>query len=598
MPAPLLSLQRSTDPLSDSTPTWVVYSTDIHSGSYEQVAEPETRIVEPARLTVTIHGWNTGDNLIPGDRFRLVAGTDTIFTGVLERFRIHGRAEDRRLPARTLECVGILSALAQRTVRAPWTQAVRATRAGAGPKSWYSLGTPETALGSLIPDTVGGLSAVWGTDGGSDDSLLPGYDGDGAARLRVGTLIGWPVEGTPGSGSPWTWSGWVDLPPPPPTGAVFDLATSSAPSYAAGWYAIQATTIGGTWQLGLTQTLTGGSTVTWSCDHRLAAGRHQLAVVGNPGDPPIFYVDGGVRGTVGGNVVQSLAQLFDPFSYYEADTGAGDVGLDEVMWWPTADIAILGDLDDLWEAAKGRSGERAGARLAWALDIGDVNIAAGDEPLDAVRHDMTQQEIVRLCAATEFGSAYSAGDTLVFFTAAEIAAKTLFATFSDTPGVPGIGFMTADYVVDGGQVRNRALVTAAGSTVEASTGAGDRSLAVETWHTTAGAARNLAGTLVNTYSSTHHGCDGLSWRPHLDDTWATALALWPFDRVRLVRSGPWIVTDDHFLVYGVRHDWGPERASWVTTLQIRREGAAQEWWKLGTGELGDASGPTTTALGY
>jgi hypothetical protein len=264
--------------------------------------------------------------------------------------------------------------------------------------------------------------------------------------------------------------------------------------------------------------------------------------------------------------------------------------------------------DDLTESAEfsgtriGNLLDTAGWPAGWRdLDTGTHMVQALSEEFDSVLGQIHRSVLV------EQGLFWVAGDGDATFRDANtrIQDKTsATATFSDD----GADLRYVDLVLsyDDGQLWNKSTVTrvstvGVGTSQTASDASsigefGERHLHLaETLHVANGEALALADWLVMEHKDVRVRVPELVVKPE-DDTalWPEALGLELLDRVNVERqfTGDDFDEDNH--VEGVSHDVRMVGGrSWTTTFQLSPVLPFDDWWILGTSELG-----ADTRLGY
>ena len=269
---------------------------------------------------------------------------------------------------------------------------------------------------------------------------------------------------------------------------------------------------------------------------------------------------------------------------------------------------LLASFEDDWTEAADRSGNRIDAILdtvgwpaGWrdidvgqhfvlALLAGDFNTALGE----IQRAELVEQGLFWIAGNGDatFRDSYTRLDT-----------TSISATFSDDGSDVGYADLQLNY--DDVQMWNAATVTREGGEEQVATGSaasqgdyGKRNMHLSgTAHRTDGEARALADWIVAEYKDVRLRASRVVLKPQEDPSviWPQALGLEFWDRVNVERTGPSSSTvDKDCFVEGVDHHVTMVgRRAWVTTFSLSPDIAHNDWWVVGTSELG-----TDTRLGY
>jgi len=233
------------------------------------------------------------------------------------------------------------------------------------------------------------------------------------------------------------------------------------------------------------------------------------------------------------------------------------------------------------------------------IDTGTHNVQALSAEFDSVLNQIHRTVLV------EQGLFWIAGDGNATFRDANtrIQDKTSdAATFSDDGS--DTKYVDMQLVYDDSQLWNNVVVTRTGGTEQTANDAtsegdyGTRNLHLsETLHVADGEANALAEWLLDEFKDVRVRVPELVVKPEGDGStvfWADCLGLELLDRVNVEKKLPGDNFDGDFHVEGVSHDVSMVgQRSWTTTFQLSPVLPHDDWWILGTSELG-----TDTRLGY
>ena len=269
---------------------------------------------------------------------------------------------------------------------------------------------------------------------------------------------------------------------------------------------------------------------------------------------------------------------------------------------------LLASFEQDWTEVAERSGDRVdnildevGWPAGWrAIDVGQHFVS----PLLVGDFNSALGEIQR-AELVEQGLFYIAGDGDAVYrdSLTRLDTTAISATFSDDGSDVSYSGLDLDY--DDLRLWNHATVTRSDGVAQDATGSGssidlygERDMHLSgTAHRTDGEARALADWIVAEYKDVRLRASKVSIWPEDDPAanWPEALGLDFWDRVNIERTGPSSSTvDQDGFIEGVTHRVTMiGRRAWSTRFQVSPDIAHDDWWILGTSELG-----TDTRLGY
>lgn len=259
-----------------------------------------------------------------------------------------------------------------------------------------------------------------------------------------------------------------------------------------------------------------------------------------------------------------------------------------------------------WTQSAALSGTRVGnilTAVGWPAGWRDIDSGTHTVAALSTEFDTALSQLHRT-ALVEQGLFFIAGDGDATFRDGNTRIEdqaSVAETFSDDGS--DLKYVDAHLVYDDSQLWNQATVTRIDGEAQTSTDStsvgdyGQRDLHLSsTLHYADGEAFSLAGWLVMEHGNVLVRVPELTVKPERDPSnlWAPVLSLELLDRVNVEKTLPGDDFDDDFHVEGVSHNVRMVGGrSWETTFQLSPKLPHDDWWILGTSELG-----TDTRLGY
>jgi len=257
-----------------------------------------------------------------------------------------------------------------------------------------------------------------------------------------------------------------------------------------------------------------------------------------------------------------------------------------------------------------RPQELTGFRLAAVLDVagfpfageGGQSEVAGDDLIGVNRLDHAQA-----VAETDGGILFCDSDGVVVFQDRHHRTKLereVRAVYGNGGGAE-LPFRSLEPRTDEARLFTAASVTPASGNVQsvrdeaAIGGHFVRTKDISTLHASDNDARGMAEAFAHRYATPRTRVPEIRLAPVKggEEMWEVVLSHELSHRVQSVDRplGGGVVTRDHF-IEGIRHELSP--STWLVIFSVSPAELEGEYWLLGTGQLGDASGLTSTVLGW
>ena len=262
---------------------------------------------------------------------------------------------------------------------------------------------------------------------------------------------------------------------------------------------------------------------------------------------------------------------------------------------------------DTFVRAQELSGSRLAAVFAGVAGVPYSGEAGQSEVIGDDLKGVNRLDHAHAVAETEGGVLFADGAGVVRFQDRHHRTKyerTVTATYGNGGGSE-LQFLNLEPQTDEARLFTAAVITPASGnvkTVTDETAEEDhfvRTKDLSTLHASDNDAQAMAEAFAHRYSTPLTRIPAVELAPSLTGAtmWEKVLSHQISQRVRTVDRplGGGTVTRDHF-IEGIKHDIDP--ASWTVHLTLSPAELEGEYWLLGTGQLGQASGLTSTVLGW